>query len=117
METYELATTVPHGEDCMQLGAENYDKFSNLEADTLIDQIIRQLGQPPEGTYFKKIKCPHDFGTYLDIALVYDENDETSEAYFLYVDQNMPEYWDNISEEKLTKEGYPLKCGNNEDED
>jgi hypothetical protein len=75
-DQFELATTVPSDEPCVQIGEDNYSKWSRLEAYTLIEQLIRQLGEPPSLTFFKVISCSHDFGTYYDVAIVYDDDEE-----------------------------------------
>lgn len=107
-DQFELATTVPHDEECMQMDTPNYSTFSRLEAKTLIDQIKRTIGPPPEYTGFKIISCAHDFGVYYDIAIIYDDEDEESTNYMLKVESNTPSKWDKESKEALKKEGYPL---------
>jgi hypothetical protein len=107
-EQFELATTVPHNEPCVQLGQEEYLKWSRLEANTLRDQIYRQLGAPPAGTGIKIIQCPHDFGTYLDLAVVYSPDNEESEEWMLKVESELPEEWDEESKRVLKENGYPI---------
>ena len=107
-DQFELATTVPHDEPCVQIGEENYSKWSRLEANTLIDQLTRQLGEPPSSTYFKVISCPHDFGVYYDIALVSNDSVEESGEYMLKVESEMPSNWDEECRKKLKEAGYPI---------
>lgn len=107
-DQFELATTVPHDEPCVQIGSENYSKWSRLEANTLIDQITRQLGEPPRSTRLKVISCPHDFGTYHDVAVVYDDDVEESEEYMLRVESELPCNWDEESRKKLNEAGYSV---------
>ena len=79
MEEFQLGTTVPHEEPCVQLGRPNYSAYSKMEANILMKQIVRELGTPPDGCSMKMIVCKHDFGIYYDVALVYNpENDELS---------------------------------------
>lgn len=107
-DQFELSTTVPHEESCVQIGEENYSKWSRLEAYTLIDQLTRLLGEPPSLTFFKVIPCSHDFGTYYDVAIVYDDEEEESEAYMLRVESELPYNWDEESRRKLKEAGYPI---------
>lgn len=107
-DQFELATTVPHNEPCVQLGAENYPEWSRLEAKALRDQIYRQLGQPPAGTGIKIISCSHDFGSYLDLAVVYNTDSEESEEWMLKVESELPEEWDEEAKAYLKENGYPL---------
>jgi hypothetical protein len=108
-ESMELATTVPHNEECAQLGCKKYDsgQASRLEARALINQIIEEIGAPPVGAGFKVVKCPHDFGAYYDVAIVYDpENDEATD-YAFKVETEIPEQWSGKSKEYLKENGYP----------
>jgi hypothetical protein len=43
--------------------------------------MIRQFGPPPEGAYCKTRSNPHDFGTYYELAIYYDEHNEVAVAY------------------------------------
>ena len=105
-DSFELGTTVPLDEHCAQLGSPTYYKDSNAEAIALIDMIERTIGKPPAGTRLKKIACPHDFGTYYDISVIYDPNDEESEEYMLQVESNLPDRWDKKAIEVLEILGY-----------
>lgn len=107
-DQFELATTVPFNEPCVQLGAENYSKWSRLEATALISQIKRQLGEPPRSTQLKVVSCPHDFGTYHDVVVVYDDALPESEEYMLNIESQLPEEWDEESKKFLRESGYPV---------
>jgi hypothetical protein len=107
-DQFELGTTVPHDEPCAQLGGNEYSKFSKMEAKALINQITRIIGQPPNGSGLKIISCPHDFGTYYDVAVVYNDEDEESEAYMLNVESSIPSNWDEEAIRELKDQGYPV---------
>lgn len=106
-EQFELATTVPYGEPCVQLGAKNYPQWSRLEAKALRGQIYRQLGQPPADTGIKIISCSHDFGSYLDLAVFYNTNSKESEEWALKVESELPVEWDEEAKAYLKENGYP----------
>ena len=36
---------------------------------------------------------PHDFGTYIDIKVLYDDENEESESQALFVEENFPMTW------------------------
>ena len=105
-ESFELGTTVPLNEPCAQLGSDKYYHNSNAEAIAFIDMIERTIGNPPPGTRLKKVSCPHDFGTYYDISVVYDPDDMESEEYMLQVESNLPDKWDEKAKEILKTLGY-----------
>jgi len=107
-DQFELGTTVPHDEPCIQLGENDYSKFSKMEARALVNQITRNIGQPPYGASLKIISCPHDFGTYYDVAVVYDDEDEESEAYMLKAESAIPSNWDEEAIKELKDQGYPV---------
>ncbi len=108
MDQFELATTVPHDEKCVQVGDQNYSHFSRLEAQTLKEQIYREIGDPPAGTKIKIITCAHDFGNYLDLAVVFDDESEESVEWMLKCESKLPSSWDKESLEKLRAENYPF---------
>ena len=107
-DQFELGTSVPHDEQCVQLGDANYSSFSRMEARALIKQIQRAIGPPPEGTGFKIISCAHDFGVYYDVAVVYDDEDEESQDYMLKAESGIPFEWDEEAIKELKEQGYTL---------
>lgn len=107
-DQFELGTSVPHDEPCVQMGDDNYEKFSRLEANALISQIKRVIGEPPSGTSFRLISCPHDFGVYYDVAIIYDDDDEESTEYMLKAESRTPSKWDKEAKDYLTQNGYTL---------
>lgn len=103
----ELVTTTPVSEPCAQVGMEDYLNRARLEARTYINQLQRVYGAPPTGSHFKIIRCPHDFGTYLDIRFYYDDEDQRHVAYMDTIEQGC-ERWDAIAIANLTNQGYYL---------
>ncbi len=107
-DQFELATTVPHEEPCFQVGEQDYQKFGRIEARALISQLLRMFGEPPVGCGFKILSCPHDFGTYYDVALVYDDESDEAQEWMLKVEGGLPEKWDNEAIQELKENGYPV---------
>lgn len=108
VERFELGTTVPHEESCAQLGRPNYLQDSISECLAFIDMFMRILGDPPIGVYLKRISCSHDFGTYHDVAVVYDPEIPEAEEYALKVETFIPDRWDEKALEILRSRGYSL---------
>ena len=74
----------------------------------MINQIIRQVGQPIGTCRFGVIKCPHDFGTYHDIAIRF-EDERPEEVNYVELVQNLDlENWDVIAIQELKDNGYTL---------
>ena len=105
----ELATTVPTDEDCAQVGSDNYSKMSRLEAQAFRDQIYRVFGEPPANTDIRIKSCPHDFGSYLDLEIVYDDDEDDSCDWTFKVEGNLPDKWDLEALEQLRSAGYTIR--------
>lgn len=93
-DQFELAQTTPHDEPCSQVGSDNYLQKARLEARAFINQLIRENGEPPAGAQFKITRNPHDFGTYLDVALTFDPEDESQCNYVFGIERKVPRHWD-----------------------
>lgn len=94
----------PYDEECSQVGTSNYYLDSILESKAIINQLIRMFGEPPECTYFKKASCPHDFGTYYEIRLNYNEWND----YCIEVESRWPQLWDDEAITFLKQNNYSL---------
>ncbi len=104
----ELVTTTPVDEPCAQVGMEDYINQARLEARTYIAQLQRVYGAPPVGSHFKIIRCPHDFGTCLDIRFYYDDEDQRHVAYMDNIEQGC-ERWDEKARQTLGTQSYQLQ--------
>ena len=82
---------------------------ARLESTAFRDQIYRTFGDPPPGTGIKVISCPHDFGTYLDLQIVYDDDSEESCEWAFRVEADLPGKWDEEAKAQLGLGGYSLK--------
>lgn len=91
----------PINEDCAQLGSSNYHYRIYLECNEYIKQLKRMFGEPPIGSRFKIKHCPHDFGTYYEVVIYFDESNEEESEYAYNVESNIPEYWDDIAKENI----------------
>lgn len=105
---FELATTVPTDEPCAQVGSDNYTSTARAEAEAFRQQIYRTFGDPPVGTGIKIISCPHDFGSYLDLQIVYDCDSEESSDWAFGVEGGLPDNWDAEAIEEQKSKGYKL---------
>lgn len=108
MDQFELAQTTPCQEKCIQVGADDYLRLARIEARAFINQIIRENGNPPEGVNFKITSNPHDFGTYLDVAIQFDEEDDVQVDYVFMIERNPPFLWDAQAKKELAEKGYTL---------
>lgn len=95
---------VPLGEECAQLGAPDYSSRSRKECTTFINQLKRVFGEPPPRANFKITQNPHDFGTYRDVDIQFDEEDDAASEYAYQVEANLPEFWDDTALKELAEE-------------
>jgi len=87
--------SAPTDEDCAQLGMDdNYAVCARRECRALIHQFKRLCGDPPPSAYFRIHENPHDFGTYLSVAIHFDPNDPDAVAYAYRCDEESPDQWD-----------------------
>jgi hypothetical protein len=94
MKDYITLGSAPCGEDCVQLGSDNYHKLIFDECKRYIKQLRRQFGLEPEGAKLKIKEFPHDFGTYHEVVCWYEEDNEIAENYAFELEGNIPEKWD-----------------------
>lgn len=107
-ETLELGS-VPADEPCAQLLSDNqlqYTLRAREECRAFINQLVRLYGEKhgqslPHGIRLKIKSNAHDFGTYYEVAIEYDvDNDNASTAAF-WLEQNSPLNWDAEALEEL----------------
>ncbi len=85
----------PSDEACAQIGIDdNYRVRARRECRALIHQFMRLCGEPPPAAFFRIHENPHDFGTYLTVAIHFDPEDEDAVAYAYRCDDESPHQWD-----------------------
>ena len=85
--------SAPHDEDCAQVGTENYQTQGRKECRALANQMIRLFGEPPFGAMLVVKSFPHDFGSYQELCVSYDSDNEDAEDYAFQCEM-LPEKWD-----------------------
>lgn len=99
---FELGGT-PSGEDCEQVGP-NYDaRHAKKECRAYQEAIIKKLGDPPAGAFFKIRSNPHDFGTYHELAIYFEDDNRVALAYALKCESEAPETWAEVGMTAPTK--------------
>jgi hypothetical protein len=100
--------STPVNEPCVQMGEENFRRNSILECNALIAQIRREMGPEPGSARLKVQSNPHDFGTYYDIGIEFNENSEEEVEWACRVEGDSPSEWDKESKAYLEKNNYSL---------
>lgn len=102
LEYIELGPT-PAEESCAQLGADDYDERVKIEGRAYIAQLIRQFGTPPTGVSLRLKAFPHDFGSYHEIVVQFDDNDEAASDWAYNVEAHTPGEWDDEARDAITR--------------
>lgn len=92
-EHYDLGSTAPADEDCVQVGTPSYGVLAEAEAMNFISLIRAKLGLEPVNSYLTIHRNPHDFGTYLTVEYVFDRNVKSHQDYVLLLDCAAPQNW------------------------
>jgi len=95
----------PCEEDCAQLGTPDYRRISNIEMDVYIDQLCREFATRLDYVDFGKKWFNHDFGSYGEVVVYYNTEDELSTKAAFFIEANLPMNWDEESLEALREKG------------
>jgi hypothetical protein len=92
---------VPSDEQCEQLGPNYSPTRARSECKAFMAQLIRQFGAPPPDAYLRIKANPHDFGSYLEVEVVYSDEDEDAVKYAFDMENNSPTQWDAEARREL----------------
>jgi len=84
---------VPSHEDCEQLGADYNPTRARQECQQFIAAIVRECGEEPDGATLVVTSNPHDFGTYYEVGVRYEEDNEAAVDYAFRVESEAPTEW------------------------
>jgi hypothetical protein len=91
----------PAEENCAQVGADNYGELSRKECNAFVKQLERQFGQPPFGARFAVKSFPHDFGSYKEVCVIYNDDIEEAVEFAFKVENESPAQWDDEAKAEL----------------
>ena len=94
----------PAGEDCAQVGSDNYAARARRECNVFIKQLRRQFGEEKGSARLAVKGFPHDFGTYYEVVCFYNDEDETGTDYAFKLEGAPPETWDDEAKRALWQE-------------
>ena len=78
--------SAPWGEDCAQVGSEDYPQRARRECEAFRNQIYRVAGPEPPGASLVIKSFPHDFGSYLEVCCRFSDEDEAATNYAFKVE-------------------------------
>ena len=94
MKNFEVVGSSPIGVDCVQVSREGGYLPAMLKECNRYKALLEKLFQPAHGCRFAVKTFPHDFGTYAEVVVHYDDANEVAEAFALNVIDNQPETWE-----------------------
>jgi hypothetical protein len=100
--------TTPRGEDCAQIGQDNYYVNCKIETRAFIAQLKRVFGEPPPSAFFDVTSCSHDFGVHYNVKLYYDTKNQRALDYAKRCKDETPQNWDAEARKELKEKGYSL---------
>jgi hypothetical protein len=99
---------VPIDEDCTQIGDPEQEKWGKIECRAYINQLKRQFPEETMVVQLDLIRNVHDAGIYYEVGAPYrDDNEEQEEAAF-YIENNLPNNWDDEAIIELELAEHPL---------
>lgn len=89
--------STPCDETCAQVGSDDYYSRMKRESLAYIKQLTRLFPNLPDGVYFVNKGFPHDFGTYHEVCVMFDDNDQTAIDAACEVENGIPMQWDTMA--------------------
>ena len=107
MRDYLELCSVPINEPCASVGQPDYSRRARLECRAFINQLERAFPEAMDaGLYFRTKANGHDFGTYYEVQVIYDDDDEIQTEWAFVIEGTLPEYWDADARAELAAYGY-----------
>lgn len=103
--------STPADEDCAQVGRDDYRQRAMAELNTWRKQLHREFPEiQNSGLVSLVIKAEsHDFGTYHELAVRFDDAEETAIDLALRIEAECAGRWDDESLAELAALGFPVK--------
>jgi hypothetical protein len=107
MRDYIEIGPTPCDENCAQVGDDNFRMIADKEMSIYIDQLNRMFGDLIKNSHsvsFSKKWFAHDFGTYGEVVINFDDEKDSEIPY--KIERNLPEQWDEeaLKQIKLFKQ-------------
>lgn len=93
MRTHIALGPVPLEEPCAQTVDSDYALRARAECKRFIAMLEAQWPHRPEGVDFRVVGNRHDFGTYYEVAIFFDDDDKTHVNFAVKVEAKLPLTW------------------------
>ena len=92
----------PAEEPCASVGQEDYVRAAGRECSVWMRMLRRLFPVPDNCTArFSRRGSPHDFGTYYEVVVKWQADDEVGGNYAYYVEEHLPGNWDGHARYEL----------------
>lgn len=96
MTDYLTLGSVPYNENCVQVGDPEYYDKTKKETERYIEQLKARFPEYQEiGVRFVVKSFEHDFGTYHEVVVKFNDSNDIQCAFADFVDQNLPGNWND----------------------
>lgn len=95
MENYFTLGPTPREKSCTCVGEDDYVQRAQKECRRFIALLRKKFGPEPEGSRFAVKGFLHDFGTYYEVVICFDEDMPGSAHYACHCEDNLPATWDD----------------------
>lgn len=80
----------PSDEYCAQIGlTEGSRRLNRIECEAYIEALRKVYGPEPEGAYLNPKTEHHDFGSYLEVVVYYDDNEPEAVQYAFKIEMGL----------------------------
>jgi hypothetical protein len=118
MRDYLNLESAPYNEECIQVTDKKPYIQEMIEEcrkyKTLLTELFPIPSDIKENTYFTIKTFPHDFGSYKEVCIIFDDENEKSCNFAYYVENNLPSNWNYSSCQIITFENYLKENEENE---
>jgi hypothetical protein len=95
MREYIELGSAPADENCIQITSkEDYIPAMREECRRYKQLLEQKFTNRPEEVYFTIKRFSHDFGEYMEVCIVYNDEVEEQIDYAYYVEGNLPLTWE-----------------------
>jgi hypothetical protein len=112
MQDFVTLGTAPVDEPFAQVGQPGYDDTVKDECRRFIRLLRQKFGDEPPGVRFAIKSFEHDFGTYYEVVVLFDTDDEETSHYAYRCEAELPATWEDAhAVYTLPSEVGHLDCG------
>ena len=95
MRDYLTFGSSPVEEDCVQVGAPDYYEKYRDECNRYRQLLLNRFGNPPGSAKLIIKAFEHDFGTYYEVCIAFNDENEEETNYAYMLENNIPARWED----------------------